>query len=137
MALAFSAVAAVVYLFTGIFRHVWEYVSARDAYHIARTSALVVLLFLPVWFFITRLEAFPRSLPVLSGVLLAVFLAGPRLAVRLAQGVPLLFVGSVEGGNEIVEHVQQLLWFGVGCRVAVDVDCAVIPRRNNFARVVV
>jgi O-antigen biosynthesis protein WbqV len=85
MALAFAGVAAVAYLYTGIFRHVWEYVSARDAYHIARTAALVVMLFLPVWFFITRLEAFPRSLPILSGVLLAAFLAGPRLAYRLAQ----------------------------------------------------
>lgn len=120
MALAFSAVAAVVYLFTGIFRHVWEYVSARDAYHIARTAALVVLLFLPVWFFITRLEAFPRSLPVLSGVLLAAFLAGPRLAVRMAQdhglrgrtpGLPgvstVLVVGTGPDAEQFVRAVER------------------------------
>ena len=85
MAAAFALVAAVVYLFTGLYRHVWEYVSARDAFHVLQVTTAVVLLFLPAWFFITRLETLPRSLPVLSWVLLAVFLGGPRLAVRLAR----------------------------------------------------
>jgi len=120
MALVFAAVAAVVYLFTGIFRHVWEYVSARDAYHLARTSAIVVMLFLPAWFLVTRLESMPRSLPVISGVLLAAFLAGPRLAYRLAQdhrlrgrapGLPgvstVLLVGAGPEAEQFVRAVDR------------------------------
>ncbi|TAL04678.1 MAG: polysaccharide biosynthesis protein [Rhodospirillaceae bacterium] len=120
MAAAFAAVAAAVYLFTGIYRHVWEYVSARDAYHLARTAVIVVLVFLPAWFLINRLEAMPRSLPVLSGVLLAAFLAGPRLAVRLAKdhrfrgrapGAPgvstLLLIGAGPEAEQFVRAVER------------------------------
>jgi O-antigen biosynthesis protein WbqV len=89
MAAAFAAVAALVYLFTGLYRHVWEYVSARDAFNVVRTAALVVLLFLPAWFFVTRLEGLPRSLPVISAILLATLLGGPRLAVRVIRDNPL------------------------------------------------
>ena len=31
MAVVFSTVAAILYLVTGLYRHVWEYVSAKDA----------------------------------------------------------------------------------------------------------
>ena len=85
MALAFAGVAALVSLFTGLYRHAWEYVSARDAFNVVRTAGLTVLLFLPAWFFVTRLEGFPRSLPVISFILLATLLGGPRLAVRIAR----------------------------------------------------
>ena len=89
MAAAFAGVAAFVYLFTGLYRHVWEYVSARDAFNVVRTAGFVVLLFLPAWFLATRLEGLPRSLPIISGLLLAGLLGGPRLAVRIIRDAPL------------------------------------------------
>jgi O-antigen biosynthesis protein WbqV len=85
MAAVFAAVAAVVYLFTGIYRHVWEYVSAKDAGNILRTATAVVLVFLPAWFFVARLEALPRSMPFISWFALVMFLAGPRLLYRMIR----------------------------------------------------
>ncbi len=106
MAATFAAVAAVTYLFTGLYRHVWEYVSAKDAVNILRTATIVVLVFLPAWFFVARLETLPRSLPFISWVLLVMFLAGPRLFYRMlkdrhARGIamapdaiPVLVIGA-------------------------------------------
>ena len=64
----FALVAAGVYIVTGIYRHMWEYVSAKDAFNILRTATLVVAIFVPVWFWLTRLEGVPppyRSSPTL------------------------------------------------------------------------
>ena len=82
MAATFAGVAAVTYLYTGLYRHSWQYVSAKDALNILRTATIVVLVFLPAWFFVTRLESLPRSLPFISWVLLVMLLAGPRLVRR-------------------------------------------------------
>ncbi len=85
MAATFAAVAAVTYLFTGLYRHVWEYVSAKDAVNILRTATIIVLVFLPAWFTLARLEALPRSLPFISWFLLVMLLAGPRLFYRVLK----------------------------------------------------
>ncbi|MSO72165.1 MAG: polysaccharide biosynthesis protein [Rhodospirillaceae bacterium] len=106
MAATFAAVAAAAYLFTGLYRHVWEYVSAKDAVNIVRTATVVVLVFLPAWFFVARLESLPRSLPFISWFVLVMFLAGPRLLCRMlkdphargivvaADAVPILLIGA-------------------------------------------
>ncbi len=85
MAAAFAAVAALVYLSTGLYRHVWEHVSAKDAVNILRTATIIVLVFLPALFFVTRLEELPRSMLISSWLVLVMFLAGPRLAYRMAR----------------------------------------------------
>lgn len=116
MAATFAAVAAVTYLFTGLYRHVWEYVSAKDAVNILRTATIVVLVFLPAWFFVARLETLPRSLPFISWFVLVMFLAGPRLFYRMikdrhARGIavapdatPILLVGA---GPEAEHFIRQ------------------------------
>ncbi|NDF37714.1 MAG: hypothetical protein EB140_02115 [Proteobacteria bacterium] len=105
-ALTFAAVAAVTYLFTGLYRHVWEYVSAKDAVNILRTATITVLVFLPAWFFVTRLETLPRSLPFISWFMMVALLAGPRLAFRMfkdrrsrgaalaGDATPILLIGA-------------------------------------------
>ncbi|HCX14840.1 MAG TPA: nucleotide sugar dehydratase [Rhodospirillaceae bacterium] len=107
MAVVFSTVAAILYLVTGLYRHVWEYVSAKDAINILRTATMIVLFFMPAWFLVTRLENLPRSTPFISWLLLVMLLAGPRLVVRMArdrqvrgflrnegQGTPILLIGA-------------------------------------------
>lgn len=106
MAATFAAVAAVIYMFTNLYRHVWEYVSAKDAMNILRTATIVVLVFLPAWFFLTRLESLPRSLPFISWLVLVGFLAGPRLLFRMFKdrgghgarvsldAMPILLIGA-------------------------------------------
>ncbi len=107
MAVVFAAVAAAAYLATGLYRHVWEYVSAKDAINILRTATIIVLFFMPAWFLVTRLENLPRSIPFISWLLLVMLLAGPRLVVRMARdrqvrgllrtegrGIPILLIGA-------------------------------------------
>ena len=116
----FAAVAAVVYLFTGLYRHVWEYVSTKDAVNVLRSATLSILVFLPTLFLITRLEAFPRSLPIIGWFVLVLFLAGPRLLVRLAsdrqfggvwpqskEGTPILVVGAGQEGEQFIRAAQK------------------------------
>ncbi len=117
---AFAGVAALVYLFTGLYRHVWEYVSTRDAMNVLRSASFTILVFLPTLFFVTRLETFPRSLPIISWFVLVLFLAGPRLLLRLARdrqfggvwrqvedGTPILVIGGGPEGEQFVRAVQK------------------------------
>lgn len=119
-AAAFAGIAAVVYLFTGLYRHVWEYVSTKDAMNVLRSATLSILIFLPALFFVTRLETFPRSLPIIGWFVLVLFLAGPRLLLRLASdrqfggawtqaqdGMPILVVGAGPEGEQFVRTVQK------------------------------
>ncbi|MBL8643645.1 MAG: polysaccharide biosynthesis protein [Rhodospirillaceae bacterium] len=119
-AAAFAGVAAAVYLFTGLYRHVWEYVSTKDAANILRSASLTILVFLPVLFLATRLESFPRSLPVIAWFVLVLFLAGPRLIVRVArdrqfagvwrtsgEGTPILVVGAGPEAEQFLRAVQK------------------------------
>lgn len=107
MAAVFAAVAAVTYLVTGLYRHVWEYVSAKDAANILRAATITVLFFMPAWFLVTRLENLPRSIPIISWLVLVMLLAGPRLIVRMlrdrhvrgllngsGEGTPILLIGA-------------------------------------------
>lgn len=116
----FAAVAAVVYLFTGIYRHMWEYVSAKDAMNILRTATLVVAVFVPTWFALTRLEGLPRSVPVIAWFVLVAFLAGPRLLYRIVrdgqmrglmrrapQGTPVLLIGAGPEAEHFIRAVGR------------------------------
>jgi O-antigen biosynthesis protein WbqV len=119
-AAAFAGVAAVVYLFTGLYRHVWEYVSTKDASNILRSVSLIILIYLPALFFVTRLESFPRSLPVITWFVLVLFLAGPRLVVRLARdrqfggvwsatgdATPIILVGAGPEAEQFIRAVRK------------------------------
>ncbi|MFV2091530.1 MAG: SDR family NAD(P)-dependent oxidoreductase [Hyphomicrobiales bacterium] len=73
----------VVLLFMRLDRIPWRYTSLADAISIGRVALLLNLLFLAALFLLTRLEMFPRSAIVINTLLLAVFLAGARLMLRL------------------------------------------------------
>ncbi|MCB2106480.1 MAG: polysaccharide biosynthesis protein [Rhodobacteraceae bacterium] len=118
--LTFAAVAAVVYLFTGLYRHVWEHVSTRDALNIVRTATATVFIFLAAWFIATRLDGFPRSVPLIAWFVLLMFLAGPRLALRLitdrqllgrlggrSGGTPILLIGAGPEAEHFIRAVQR------------------------------
>lgn len=91
----YAALALVVYLFTGLYRHVWAYVSFADGVNIVRSATLVSLAFLPLMFLFTRLEDLPRSVPIIGWFVLVVILAGPRLAFRLIKDRRFGFFGTV------------------------------------------
>src|SRR5437588_7639082 len=80
---AFTAIAAVVFLITGLYRGIWRYASLPDLFNIARAATLTELVFLPVMFLFTRLDMLPRSLLLIDWLVLIALLGGPRLGYRL------------------------------------------------------
>jgi len=119
--LIFSAVAAIVFQYCGLYRGIWYFASLRDLLNIARASALSLLIFLPLLFFVTRLEAYPRSALVLQFFILVCLLAGPRLLYRswkdgslievLSRAedkrVPVLLVGSGLAADAFIRETER------------------------------
>src|SRR5262249_29869540 len=81
--LAFTAVAALIFLMTGLYRGIWRYASLPDLVNIARAATLTVVIFLPVMFLFTRLATLPRSLLLIDWLVLIALLGGPRIAYRV------------------------------------------------------
>ena len=116
----FAAIAAPVFWLNRLNRHVWRYVSVDDLVSIVRAASIAVLLFLPAMFFVSRLEAMPRSVPVITWLVLIFALGGTRLAVRVARdrrlswlraanpegGTPVLVAGA---GDEAEQFVRRVL----------------------------
>ncbi|MBF0305240.1 MAG: polysaccharide biosynthesis protein [Alphaproteobacteria bacterium] len=83
--LVFAPLAAIVFRLMGMYRGVWRYASVDDAAAITKGAALAILIFLPVMFALTRLEGFPRSLPLIQWFVLVALLGGPRFLFRLLK----------------------------------------------------
>ncbi len=60
--IVFAATAAAVFYASGLYRGIWRYASVPDLIALARAVTLVVLIYFPLVFLITRLEALPRSI---------------------------------------------------------------------------
>ena len=81
----FTATAAAVLLSSRLYRGIWRYASLDDLLAITKAVTLTILVFLPILFLITRLEGFPRSLPVINWLVLLILLGGPRFAYRVLK----------------------------------------------------
>jgi FlaA1/EpsC-like NDP-sugar epimerase len=117
----FAAVAAVVFLFAGLYRGIWHFASIRDVLAILRAAALAILIFLALLFFFTRLEDYPRSASVLQYFILVGLLAGPRMLYRswkdgslvgaLQWGedkrIPVLLLGSGAAADAFIREMQR------------------------------
>ncbi|HEV8680997.1 MAG TPA: nucleoside-diphosphate sugar epimerase/dehydratase [Stellaceae bacterium] len=119
--IAFTAVAAVAFLITGLYRGIWRYASLPDLFAIARAATLTVLVFLPVMFLFTRLDALPRSLLLIDWLVLIALLGGPRLGYRLFKDrgldhllessrgarVPVLLISTKEGADTFIRETVR------------------------------
>lgn len=117
--LIFAAISGVVFWRSRLYRGVWRYASVMDLMAIAKASTLTILIFLPVMFFLTRLEDLPRSFLVINWFLLMAMLGGPRFLYRMAKDrrielsrmqsterrIPILLVGA---GDEADLFLQSL-----------------------------
>jgi len=99
---AFTAVAAAVFLLTGLYRGIWRYASLPDLFQITRAATLTVLIYLPFMFVLTRLETFPRSSLFINWLVLIALLGGPRLSYRLFKDRGLDHVLEQRSGRQIV-----------------------------------
>ena len=79
----FTVTAALVFSLIGMYRGIWRYASINDLITIIKAVSLVVVVFVPVLFLITRLEDMPRSLPLINWFVLLFLLGGPRLSYRI------------------------------------------------------
>jgi len=118
--LLFIAVAGSVLWWQRTGRGVWRYVAIGDLLNLARAAALIILIFLPILFFFTRLVQLPRSLLLINWFVLTALLVGPRIIYRLFKDrridlgltkaghrrVPVLLVGAGDGAEMFLRAVQ-------------------------------
>ena len=118
--IAFTLVAAVVFLFMGLYRGVWMYASLNDLMSITRATTLVILIFLLAMFLWTRMESLPRSLLFINWFVLLALLGGPRFLYRLfkdrridirlqeeSRRVPVLLAGAGDGAELFIRHLAR------------------------------
>ena len=117
----FTLIAGTVFLLTGLYRGIWRFASLPDLFNITRAVTLIVLVFLPVMFVLTRLETFPRSILLIDWFVLIALLGGPRLAYRLFkdrgidhilervkhQSVPVLLISAKEGADTFIREMRR------------------------------
>lgn len=119
LAAIYAGLALIVYLFTGLYRHVWAYVSFADGVNIVRSATAVAISFVPLMFLVTRLESVPRSVPMISWFVLIAFLAAPRLFYRLlkdqrfgflakaqAERTPVLLIGAGDDAAHFIRATE-------------------------------
>ncbi len=119
--LIFTAVAAGVFLSMRLYRGIWRYASLDDLIAITRAVTLVILVFTPLMFMVSRLESLPRSLLVINWFVLMALLGGPRFLYRLLKDrrfdnlltrgsqrrVPVLLIGTDEGTEMFIRATSQ------------------------------
>jgi O-antigen biosynthesis protein WbqV len=94
--LFFTAEAAAIFYFMGLYRGVWRYASISDLVAITKAVSLAVLIFVLAMFAWVRLEDFPRSLFAIQWFLLVGMLGGPRFIHRILKDrrAPTLSLGG-------------------------------------------
>jgi O-antigen biosynthesis protein WbqV len=119
--IVFTAIAAFVFLFMGLYRGIWRYASLNDLVAITRAVSLTVLLFLLVMFLWTRVQDLPRSIVVINWFAMMALLGGPRFIYRLAKDrrfvwretgkrqprVPILLVGAGDGAELFIRALDR------------------------------
>ena len=116
----FSALSAIIFIFSGLYRGVWRYASIDDLVAIIRAVSLSILFFLLVMFIWTRLDDLPRSIPIINWFVLMALLGGPRFMYRFIKDrntnpkkIPLdnqvlvLLVGAGHGADHFIRGLQQ------------------------------
>ena len=117
----FTTVCAVVFWFTGLYRGIWRYASQSDMIAIAKAVTIALLIYLPITFMVTRLEAVPRSMLVINWFVLVFLLAAPRLVYRVIKdkgfthllersdpsGVPVLLIGAGDGAEAFIREMAR------------------------------
>jgi O-antigen biosynthesis protein WbqV len=120
--ISFTAIAAAIFLATGLYRGIWRYASLPDLFNIARAATLTELVFLPVMFLFTRLDTLPRSFLLIDWLVLIALLGGPRLGYRLFKDrgldhllerggrgvrVPVLLISTREGADTFIRETVR------------------------------
>ena len=117
----FSMVAALVFAFSRLYLGIWRYASVNDMVAILRTVTLTILIFLPILFFLFRLENIPRSTPVIQWFVLVALMGGPRFLYRslkdrrfrllheniVKRRIPVLLIGAGDAAELFIREQQR------------------------------
>lgn len=103
------------FLLMGVYRGIWRYTSLDDLIVFAKAVLLSSVLSVMVVLFAFRFEGFSRTIFVIDGVLMFMFLAGSRMAFRLfrqvlpvsrvAEGRRVLIYGAGDGGELLLREL--------------------------------
>ena len=99
--IGFAAIAAVVFLGTGLYRGIWRYASLPDVIALLRATTLTIFIAALMFFFVTRLELMPRSTLVICWFVMLALLGGPRFAYRAIKDRGLANILSRRDGSEV------------------------------------
>ncbi|HEX7967465.1 MAG TPA: nucleoside-diphosphate sugar epimerase/dehydratase, partial [Stellaceae bacterium] len=118
----FTGIAAAIFWWTGLYRGIWRYASLPDLLALLRAVTIVVLVFFPVMFVVTRLAEMPRSLVGIEWLVLMALLGGPRFAYRLfkdrslghmldrgnrSTAIPVLLIGARDGAAMFIREMAS------------------------------
>jgi O-antigen biosynthesis protein WbqV len=97
----FAVTATAVFLWFRLPQRVWRHASLEDIGAIVKAVATTDLVFLLALFLATRLDDFPRSVPVINLFVLTGLLAAPRLVYRIVRDRDLGSVLARDGGSRV------------------------------------
>jgi O-antigen biosynthesis protein WbqV len=117
----FAGVAVAVFWWTGMYRGVWRYASLGDLATITRAVTLVILIFLTLQFFATRLVDLPRAALLINWFVLIILLGGPRFLYRVLKDgelkpmllresrprIPVLLLGAGDGAELFIREMRR------------------------------
>lgn len=120
--LLFAGIAAMVFWWVGLYRGIWYYASSADLIAILKGATLAILIFVPVLFLLTRLEAVPRTTFIAQWPILVILLAGPRFFYQMLKGrsfaallasasdgarVPVLLIGASDAADTFIREMTR------------------------------
>ncbi len=105
----------VAFVLFGLYRGVWRFASLPDILRIIKAVVFGVTAGVAVLFILTRADAVPRSVPVIYGLLLILFLGGSRLIYRWTKdqrvypsdSQRVLIVGSGQAGEMLARDILR------------------------------
>jgi UDP-GlcNAc:undecaprenyl-phosphate GlcNAc-1-phosphate transferase len=105
------------FLVMGIYRGIWRYTSLDDLIVFAKAVMLSSVLSVLAVLFAFRFEGFSRTIFIIDGILMFMFLAGSRMAFRLfrqmlpapgsGEGRRVLIYGAGDGGELLLRELQN------------------------------
>jgi FlaA1/EpsC-like NDP-sugar epimerase len=93
----------------GLYRGIWRFASIPDLMRILKAVAAGVVIAATASFILTRLENVPRSVFVLEGMLLVLFLGGPRFMYRWLKDRHLYRWSTAAGARDAGESKNALI----------------------------
>ena len=116
-----TALGAIVYRTTGLYKGIWRYASINDLINIIKATSMTIAAFLILMFAVTRLENFPRSVLFINWFVLIISLSGSRAIYRLYKdkkfflkdisndesSIPVLLVGATDRAELFIREMNR------------------------------